>query len=87
VRALLAQHVAVDTAEADGSTALHWRSSETDVPIVDLLLAAGANVKARRATNTRRCRSRAPTAMPRLVDRRSRPAPMRTRHPKKGRPR
>jgi len=46
VRLLLAQHIAVDAAEADGSTALHWAVQRDDVPMVDLLLAAGANVKA-----------------------------------------
>jgi ankyrin repeat protein len=46
VRALLAQHVAVNTADADGSTALHWAVQRDDSKIAGLLLAAGANVNA-----------------------------------------
>jgi ankyrin repeat protein len=46
VRALLAQHVAVNTAEADGSMALHWAVQRDNLDITDLLIAAGANVNA-----------------------------------------
>jgi ankyrin repeat protein len=46
VRALLAQHIAVDASEADGSTALHWAVRRDNLQIADLLIAAGANVKA-----------------------------------------
>jgi ankyrin repeat protein len=46
VRALLAQHVAVNAAEADGSTALHWAVQRDNPEIAALLLAAGANVNA-----------------------------------------
>jgi ankyrin repeat protein len=46
VRALIAQHVDVNAAEADGSTALHWAAQRDNLEIADLLLAAGANPKA-----------------------------------------
>jgi ankyrin repeat protein len=46
VQSLLAQHVAVTTAEADGSTALHWAAQRDNLEIANLLLAAGADVKA-----------------------------------------
>ncbi len=46
VRALLAKHVAVNTADADGSTALHWAVQRDNVDIATLLIAAGADVKA-----------------------------------------
>jgi uncharacterized protein len=46
VRALLAQHVNVNAAEPDGSTALHWAAQRNNTEIADLLIAAGANVKA-----------------------------------------
>ena len=46
VRALLVQHAAVNTAEADGSTALHWAVQRDNLDIASLLIAAGANVKA-----------------------------------------
>jgi uncharacterized protein len=46
VRALLNQHVDVNTAEGDGATALHWAAMRGDPEMVELLLKAGANVKA-----------------------------------------
>lgn len=46
VRSLLAQRAAVNTVEADGSTALHWAAQRNNLEIADLLIAAGANVKA-----------------------------------------
>jgi ankyrin repeat protein len=38
--------VQIDAAEADGFTALHWAVQRDNLPIVDLLLKAGANAKA-----------------------------------------
>ncbi len=46
VRALLAQHVPLNTAEADGATALHKAAQSDNLEIADLLIAAGADVKA-----------------------------------------
>ncbi len=46
VRTLIAQHVDVNAAEPDGSTALHWAARLDRPEIVALLLAAGANVRA-----------------------------------------
>ncbi len=46
VRTLLAQHVDVNAAETDGSTALHWAAQRNNLEIADLLIAAGANAKA-----------------------------------------
>ena len=46
VRALIARHVNVNTAEADGSTALHWAVQRDHLDIASLLIAAGANVNA-----------------------------------------
>src|SRR4029077_2810225 len=46
VRALVAQRVDVNAAEADGSTALHWAARRDNPAIVDVLLTAGANVRA-----------------------------------------
>ncbi len=46
VRSLLKQHVDVDAPQGDGTTALHWAAFHDDLPMVNLLLAAGANVKA-----------------------------------------
>jgi len=45
VRQLLKEHVDVDGAQGDGSTALHWAAMHDDLDMVKLLLAAGANVK------------------------------------------
>lgn len=46
VRSLLAQHVEVNAAEADGSTALHWAAQRNNLEIADALIASGANAKA-----------------------------------------
>jgi len=46
VRALLAQRVPLNAAEADGSTALHEAAHSDNLEIADLLIAAGAGVKA-----------------------------------------
>ena len=46
VRSLIAQRVDVKSAEADGSTALHWEAQRDNLDIVDLLLRAGANATA-----------------------------------------
>lgn len=46
VRALLAQHVPVTAADADGSTALHYAVRANNTELADLLIANGANVKA-----------------------------------------
>jgi ankyrin repeat protein len=46
VRALLKQAVDVNAAQADGMTALHWAATKDDGDLAQLLLYAGANVKA-----------------------------------------
>ena len=46
VRALLQKGADVNTAEADGTTALHWASHRDDVVSADLLIRAGASVNA-----------------------------------------
>jgi uncharacterized protein len=46
VRALLQKGANVNTAEADGTTALHWASHRDDVASADLLIRAGAKVNA-----------------------------------------
>ena len=46
VRGLLKQRAAVNTAEADGMTALHWAVTANDMEMAQLLIRAGANVKA-----------------------------------------
>jgi len=46
VRALLQQHADVNSAAADGTTALHWASFRDDLETADLLIRAGANVNA-----------------------------------------
>ena len=46
LRALLKQHAAVNAAQADGTTALHWAAHWNDVEAVNLLIAAGADAKA-----------------------------------------
>src|SRR5438128_1826874 len=46
VRSLLAQHIDVNATLGDGSTALHWAVYRDDLEMTQLLLKAGANVKA-----------------------------------------
>src|SRR5687768_17005560 len=46
VRALLKQGVDVNAAEGDGMTALHWAARQGDTELAQMLLYAGANVKA-----------------------------------------
>jgi uncharacterized protein len=46
VRDLLNQKEDVNKAQGDGMTALHWAASNDDLEMVQLLLSAGANVKA-----------------------------------------
>ena len=46
LRALLAKKVDVNTAAADGTTALHWASHRDDLESAQLLIRAGANVNA-----------------------------------------
>src|SRR5258706_9084541 len=43
---ILQQHVDVNAAERDGTTALHWAAHRNDLEVVDLLIRAGANVRA-----------------------------------------
>lgn len=47
VRNLIARHVDVNAAEADGFTALHWAAQRDSLEIADLLLAAGAKAEAK----------------------------------------
>jgi len=46
VRTLLNQKVDVNTAQGDGMTALHWAAFKDDLDMAQILLKAGANVKA-----------------------------------------
>ncbi len=46
VKALLKQKADVNVAQGDGMTALHWAALSNDLDTVNVLLAAGANVKA-----------------------------------------
>jgi ankyrin repeat protein len=46
VRALVAQGVAVNGADGDGSTALHWAAYHGDLAMTQALLGAGASVRA-----------------------------------------
>src|SRR5947209_14683252 len=46
IRALVKQHGDVNAAQPDGTTALQWAAHWNDKELVDLLLRAGANVKA-----------------------------------------
>lgn len=47
VRAALARKADVNTAQLDGSTALHWAVERDDVELTDVLIRAGAHVTAR----------------------------------------
>ncbi|MCU1264393.1 MAG: ankyrin repeat protein [Acidobacteria bacterium] len=46
VRSLLKRRVDVNVAQGDGMTALHWAAFRDDLEMMELLLAAGANVQA-----------------------------------------
>src|SRR5688572_9556776 len=46
VRRMLKDGADVNSAQGDGMTALHWAAMKGDVPLADMLLYAGANVKA-----------------------------------------
>ncbi len=46
MRSLLNRKVDVNIAQADGTTALHWAARHDDLEITNLLIRAGANVKA-----------------------------------------
>ena len=46
VRALLRQHVDVNSQQGDGTTALHWAADLDNLAIADLLIRAGARVDA-----------------------------------------
>jgi len=46
VRSLLQQGVDVNAAQGDGMTGLHWAAERGDVEITDMLIHAGANVRA-----------------------------------------
>jgi uncharacterized protein len=46
LRSLLTQKADVNAAQSDGATALHWAVHFDDIDMVDLLIRAGANVKA-----------------------------------------
>lgn len=46
VKTLLREHVPVNSAEGDGSTALHWAAYDNDLDMAQVLLAAHANVNA-----------------------------------------
>ena len=46
VKALLKQGSDVNAAQGDGMTALHWAATNGDVPMTQMLLSAGANVRA-----------------------------------------
>src|SRR5215475_13633389 len=47
VRALLKDKVDVNAPQGDGSTALHWATYHDDLELAKLLIAAGADVKAK----------------------------------------
>ncbi len=47
IRKLVAQNADVNAPQSDGATALHWAVELDDLEMADILIAAGANVKAR----------------------------------------
>jgi uncharacterized protein len=51
VESLLVSHVPVDSAEGDGTTALHWAAYQNNVALAELLLNAHANVNAKTRIN------------------------------------
>ena len=88
VRALLDRQVDVNTAETDGTTALHWAAYKGDVETAQLLLDAGADVETpNRPTATASRRSRWPPGAAALPSskRSSTPSPTRTRRCRKAR--
>ena len=46
IRALVNEHADVNAAQVDGMTALHWAAYHDDREVAELLVKAGANVKA-----------------------------------------
>ena len=46
IRALLQRKADVNAAQVDGATAIHWAVYHDDLDTADLLIRAGANVKA-----------------------------------------
>src|SRR5271165_3777986 len=50
--ALIDQHVNVNAATSDGTTALHWAAHNGDEDLIDRLLRAGADAKAKNQFGT-----------------------------------
>ena len=71
VRALLKQHVDVNAAQGDGTTALHWAADVDNLAIADLLIRAGARVNAANDLGATplylACRNRSATMVDRLL--------------------
>jgi len=55
VRTLLREKADVNVPQADGATALQWAAYRNDLELADMLIPAGANVKARTAMGSLRC--------------------------------
>ena len=72
VRTLLAHHVDVDAAQADGMTALHWAAHHDDLDTADALLRAGARVGPSNRYGVTplslACTNGSPTMVARLLD-------------------